>query len=298
MRGLQEDLRQLRLRPELHDFRDPELVPVGSILPPHPELAPLVQGLVDCTFAKGAVASHHMYRLPEPVAWLLVAGGPGGVVTVRVIGPRTRIELEPFPAWTTQMCGLLFRPGALGPVFGVPAAELADRSYELEDVFGPDAGALRVQLEDTPANEGRLVLLERALLERARQVSPRAPCVQIASALAGARKVMRLGELERVAGWSQRQLRRHFERDIGLAPKRFLKLLRFTALFDRLRRSPVPDWQSLVSELGYYDQAHLITEFRGFTGASPTRFLADPMAGRALRHGAIPRARAPEAPAS
>ena len=33
-----------------------------------------------------------------------------------------------------------------------------------------------------------------------------------------------------------------------------------------------PDWPQLALDLGYFDQAHLINDFRSITGYSPTEY--------------------------
>lgn len=282
----------MRARPVLHDYREPGFVWDGAILPPRRDLAGLVQGLVRNSFVGSIVASFHLYRLPEAIPWLLVARGARRL-RVLVIGPRTHVELESIPPWTTSMCAVVLRPGAMGAVLGIPAVELADACCDLEDVLGPAGRDLRLRLEDAGTTDEQLVLLEEATLGRAgaRGVVAEPTTVQLANALAR-RPVLRVDALERMAGWSQRHLRRQLERDLGLSPKRYLRLLRFSTVMERLRegrrQGQQPAWRDLALGAGYADQAHLITEFRGFTGLSPAAFLAHPIAASALRHGAVP----------
>jgi hypothetical protein len=40
--------------------------------------------------------------------------------------------------------------------------------------------------------------------------------------------------------------------------------------------SPQVDWATLALDCGYYDQAHLIAEFKEFTGLTPTEFFLSP----------------------
>jgi len=40
-----------------------------------------------------------------------------------------------------------------------------------------------------------------------------------------------------------------------------------------LRRRPAPDWADLALEGGFYDQSHLVNEFRALCGVTPTEFL-------------------------
>ncbi|HVV85963.1 MAG TPA: AraC family transcriptional regulator [Kofleriaceae bacterium] len=288
-----DEARRLRARPVLHDFSEPAFVSRGWIVPARPALAPLVAGITHNAFVGPVVAAYHMYRLPEAVSWLLVASG-GGRVRALVVGPRTRVDIDSLPPWTTAMEGAILRAGALGELLGLPLAELTDRTVELEEVLPAEGRALRLALEDAAGPVERLVLVEEALVELARRRALEVPPVSVRVADAVARRVVvpAVDELERIVGWSQRQLRRRCERDLGLAPKRYLRLLRFTRVIEALRAPRRPEWRMVAAQLGYADQSHLIHEFRTFTGMTPAAFVGDPSAAPALRHGAVPRPRA------
>ena len=74
-------------------------------------------------------------------------------------------------------------------------------------------------------------------------------------------------------GWSHKHLIARFRQHVGLAPKTASRLIRFDGVLRRLERSPL-DWAQLAADAGYADQAHLVRDFRAFTGTTPTRFLA------------------------
>ena len=58
-----------------------------------------------------------------------------------------------------------------------------------------------------------------------------------------------------------------------MPPKQLARLTRFQAAIARLARSPEVRWADLAADLGFYDQAHLIREFRSFAGLTPTAYL-------------------------
>lgn len=63
-----------------------------------------------------------------------------------------------------------------------------------------------------------------------------------------------------------------FRRATGLTPKRYAELLRFHRLIDA---TPVPGtapWSELAADGGYYDQSHVIRDFKRFTGYTPAEY--------------------------
>ena len=59
------------------------------------------------------------------------------------------------------------------------------------------------------------------------------------------------------------------------APKRAARLLRFERARELAEAAERPDWARVAVEAGYYDQSHLINEFREITGRPPATFLQD-----------------------
>jgi len=83
---------------------------------------------------------------------------------------------------------------------------------------------------------------------------------------------VRVETLCRELGWSRRRLAARFRDEVGLAPKTAARLLRLERAAE-LAAAGV-EWVQVASACGYYDQSHLVNEFRQITGATPTQFLA------------------------
>jgi transcriptional regulator GlxA family with amidase domain len=58
-------------------------------------------------------------------------------------------------------------------------------------------------------------------------------------------------------------------------PKIIGRVLRFDRARHLLGRPTRPGLAAVAAACGYYDQAHLTREFRGFAGMSPTAWLAE-----------------------
>jgi AraC-like DNA-binding protein len=59
---------------------------------------------------------------------------------------------------------------------------------------------------------------------------------------------------------------------VGLTPKRFARVRRLQRILDAAARNVNVDWAEAAVEHGYYDQAHLINDFRELTGITPTAY--------------------------
>jgi AraC-like DNA-binding protein len=100
------------------------------------------------------------------------------------------------------------------------------------------------------------------------------PALALAFTRVGA---VRVEELARASAVSARTLGRLFEHWVGLAPQKFLRIVRFQHALRGL--DGAPNWAALAAELGYFDQAHLIREVRALFGDVPTAARAVVVAG-------------------
>jgi methylphosphotriester-DNA--protein-cysteine methyltransferase len=74
-------------------------------------------------------------------------------------------------------------------------------------------------------------------------------------------------------GWSHKHLIAKFKQQIGVGPKTAARLVRFDQVWRRLDERRPLDWGQVAADSGYADQAHLIRDFREFTGTTPTDFV-------------------------
>ena len=84
---------------------------------------------------------------------------------------------------------------------------------------------------------------------------------------------MRVRDVARRVGLSQRRFIRVFAAEVGLTPKLYGRVRRFQRALALVRGVPAPDWAQLAVECGYFDQSHLIRDFRAFAGLTPEEYL-------------------------
>jgi AraC-like DNA-binding protein len=165
-----------------------------------------------------------------------------------------------------SVVGVHFKPGQAGVVLGVPAGELMDRHVDLDDIWGRCARELREQLCAATTTSERFAILEAELLSQldARSVHPAVTYALDALAQPNAR----VADIAKAAGLTQRRLIDLFTAAVGITPKRFGRVLRFHRA-TALARSAALDWTRVAHQCGYYDQAHLIRDFRELADMTP-----------------------------
>ncbi|CAM5248482.1 DUF6597 domain-containing transcriptional factor [Rhodanobacter lindaniclasticus] len=188
-------------------------------------------------------------------------------------GPTLRSEIID-TAEQIRVMGVVFHPGGAHVLTGEDATTLAGRDVDLGDVFGGAAARLRDQLLHTAAPCDRLRLLTRWLARRLRG-NPVHPAIACAlQRLAERPQVQRIAPLVREAGLSERRFGMLFQRQVGMRPKHYARLLRFRAVVDHAQARPTVNWSQVAADGGYFDQAHLTHEFRQFAGITPAAFMA------------------------
>jgi AraC-like DNA-binding protein len=71
---------------------------------------------------------------------------------------------------------------------------------------------------------------------------------------------------------SSRSLQRLFRRYVGVSPKWVLQRYRLHEAAERIAEGRDGDWAATALELGYFDQAHFIRDFKALIGASPAQY--------------------------
>jgi transcriptional regulator GlxA family with amidase domain len=89
----------------------------------------------------------------------------------------------------------------------------------------------------------------------------------------------RVEELAAMHHLAPRTLQRLFKRYVGVGPKWVLKRLRIHQATERLAEPNPRPWTELALDLGYYDHAHFIRDFRLVVGRSPAKYAAEAARG-------------------
>jgi len=214
---------------------------------------------------------------PEVAATVMVRRAPGLRAEIVVLGPRTRARYDRTDSRSSQCAVARIHPGSLRPLLDrMRAADLVDRAVPLTRIWGTPAADLAEEWSDPELTMSAVThRLHNALVERlgAHPGTDRHRDLldNAQRALAAEGDHTDVAELARNLGISERHLRTLFTDEIGLSPKHFARLLRVRRVAELARDS---DLAELAPRAGYYDQAHMTTDFRRIMGVPPGAYAA------------------------
>jgi AraC-like DNA-binding protein len=193
------------------------------------------------------------------------------------------------PGRRVDTLGLRFRPGAATAVFGNGLRPRIDAEIPLPRLVGSSAAqALRDALAGPRTRTRRIQAAETWLAEHVAAVRPRPCAVQPAiDAILRSRGGRRIDDLARSLGWTRRRLERAFAQDLGLRPKMFARIVRLNAVLAELGPEQRADIVDVALCVGYFDQSHLLRDFRALAGRLPAA--GGQADGEMARHFTDPR---------
>lgn len=168
---------------------------------------------------------------------------------------------------------IVFQPGALFRLTGIPLHELTDTFVDAEAIWPKDIRLVSEWLNSTDDLTEMLTIIETFLAEIVQSLRKHHHAVDVTSRLiVGQQYRFSLDQLADQACLSTRQFIRKFEERIGVSPKQFDRLARFDKAYRMRNQFPSLDWLSVALACGYYDHQHFAKDCKELTYLSPTAF--------------------------
>jgi AraC-like DNA-binding protein len=161
-----------------------------------------------------------------------------------------------------------FRPAGARAFLGMPLSELQDRCIGIDDIFGASSRTLREQLTETTSAAGRVALVEQFLLSH---MQFHDQWIYRLLARLDAEPSITVAEVCALTAMSPKRLTAVFGADVGLTPKTYLRVRRLQAVLRRLAAG-TQHGADIAADLGYFDQAHFVRDFRSFTAITPSQY--------------------------
>jgi AraC-like DNA-binding protein len=235
------------------------------------------------------VEGHIHYRrdriLPNPGSTLLINLGPTQY-RIEPGSPERRIAFDdiwlsglqqaPIDTEAPHGCvlfGIAFRAAGLRPWLHIDADQCAGHVLPLAELLGDKVLGLRQRLLECPTALARFSIVEEWLIARLNErYQPSVLVCRALSQIESAHGNIGIEELARHAGVSRKALNERFRREVGLGSKALARIVRFKHAARCLGGSYRASWAELAAHCGYYDQSHMIRDFRAFSGMAPVDF--------------------------
>ena len=205
--------------------------------------------------------------LPHPNVHLVFEAEGARVAGVHTGRFTTKLEDR---GW---VFGVKFRPGAFRPYLGRSVASLRDRSVPIDEIFGTEGSALARQVSDLRGDAEKAAAVERFLKERMTPSDPNVERVSnIVDEIAENRDIISVDQVVERWRLGKRTLQQLFSSYVGVGPKWVINRYRLHEAVERLQEGSHISFTELAAELGYFDQAHLIRDFRKLVGCPPAAY--------------------------
>ncbi len=185
-----------------------------------------------------------------------------------VVGPQvTRVNLQ--LGTNHRMLCVAFQPGGLYRFLGMPMQGMCDQDFDTLDIVGSHAREVNEQLMESEDGLTAKNIVEQFMLTRLNRVKSLLPVDLALKELIQSGGALPVDKLASLACLSVRQFERVCKDRLGLSPKLFARLTRFSFAYRMREMHPQVSWTHIAHSAGYYDQMHLIKDFKTFAGVTP-----------------------------
>lgn len=170
-----------------------------------------------------------------------------------------------------SLFGIRFFAETVRPFIQFPASEFREGPVLLEEAWGAEVNHLNEEMVAALDSARRIQLIETFLFDVLRRSNVRSESLveqgmQHLYASKGKITVLSLAEK---LNYSERNIRRAFQKELGMKPKEMTDIIRFQNLLQEMRRSKPNRFPDIAAQYGFYDQPHFINSFKRLYGMSP-----------------------------
>lgn len=182
--------------------------------------------------------------------------------------------LDLIPTGKVDMISVTFHPQGARAFFPMPMSEFKDRKIALDSIDDAELNELRKRVSTTYNNEECVRLIENFLFRRL-NISKEYNYKRMNEVV----KAINTGEfspvaLAEISCLGYKQFQRVFSTFVGANPKDFLRVIRYQRALFILQHHAEINLAQLAFDCNYYDESHLIKDFKKFSGYTPTEYMA------------------------
>ncbi|WP_254427281.1 AraC family transcriptional regulator [Rhodanobacter sp. C01] len=172
-----------------------------------------------------------------------------------------------------RVLGAKFRPGAFYPFLRKPLSSISNACIPVNQVFSNVADA-EEEIVACHDDRGMVDAASRFLVAHLPALDPNVETVcHVVEEIINDRSLTRLEDVADLCSIRDRTLQRLFHRYVGASARWVVKRYRIYEALEQLAVGKPAEWAMLAQDLGYYDQAHFINDFKKLVGRSPSEYV-------------------------
>lgn len=163
-----------------------------------------------------------------------------------------------------------FVPGGIYRMLGIPMTQLFDGGFDALDFFGASMQRIAEQFQGIQSLEEGKDIVENFLLTHVVKLKEMLPIDHAISVLLNSNGTLSMEQMASLACLSLKQFERKCQERLGMNPKMYARILRFSKAYRMHEALPNLPWIKIAYEGGYFDQMHMIRDFKVFAGVNPS----------------------------
>lgn len=179
-----------------------------------------------------------------------------------------------------------FRASGYHKIFGLSAADTIDRFFPGAALLGTGVWQLYEKLRQARNLREMAVSADAFLLETLKRHDRKNIGVdgicRVSLMMYDTASPLAISAYARMAYMSMRNFERNFTSQVGISPKLYCRLMRFSEAMKRKNTQPARTWTSIAHDCHYFDQMHFIRECRQFSGLCPGELVRQRLVTAAL----------------
>jgi len=174
---------------------------------------------------------------------------------------------------TESLFGIRFFSDAVRPFYKYAVSEFIGNHVFLEDIWGKDAAFITEEIISANGVSEIIEIVELSLIRLLLLNESPTDCLlqtgmRYMYDIQGRVSIRSLAEK---LSYSERTIRRTFQKELGLSPKELVGIIRFQSLLHELYHTTQSSYTDIAMKYGYYDQPHFIKDFKRYYGRSPNQ---------------------------
>ncbi len=168
----------------------------------------------------------------------------------------------------TTILNIHFKPPGFFHIFNISPKELIDKMGNNYEFLSNEIDLLHEEMHEAKNNFDCINLLEQYLIRKLLSQKPKykhTGIIKASEVLIGEKGVYPIKKLAYDCNMTIQTFEVQFMEQVGINPKQFSRILRFGAAVNTKVYHPTQSWTSIAQSCGYFDQMHLIKDFKEFS---------------------------------